>query len=260
MIINIIKAALDDNNFNVMFRKVFKRFEKDTHSEATAWAKNQIKGSLAEFCDAIDSSLWAETLSTCENIKKDSDAILKQIPYELGGGGNYPLLYFFVRKYRPNVVIETGVAAGWSTKTISDALNKNGAGELYSSDFPYFRIENPEKYIGALVLDKEKDNWKLDTRGDTLALPSFLNLMGDAKLNLFHYDSDKSYSGRKFALDLVESRFSRDAILIVDDIQDNLHFRDYVRTRKLAFEVFEFEGKYVGLVENVGKQVLSHNV
>lgn len=260
MIKNIIKVALDGNNFNVMFKKVLKRFEKKTHSEATAWAKRQVKGSLEEFLAAIDSSLWTETLLMCENIKKESDAILKQIPFNLGGGGNYPLLYFLIRKYRPNVLIETGVAAGWSTKTILDALNKNGSGDLYSSDFPYFRIKNPEKYIGALLLNEEKNNWELDTRGDTLALPSFLNLIGDAKVNLFHYDSDKSYSSRKFAIDLVEQRFSRDAILVVDDIQDNLHFRDYVRTRKLTYEVFEFEGKYVGLIENVGKQVLSHNV
>jgi len=265
MIKNVIKAALDRNKFSVMFRKVIKRFEKNTHSEATVWAKSQIRASLGEFCDAVDSSLWAETLVACENIKKDSDAILKQIPCELvarylRGGGNYPLLYFLVRKYRPNVVIETGVAAGWSTKTISDALDKNGTGELYSSDFPYFRIENPEKYIGVLVSDEQKDKWKLDTRGDTLALPSFLSVIGDAKVNLFHYDSDKSYSGRSFAIDLIEPRFSRDAIFVVDDIQDNLHFRDYVRTRKLAYEVFEFEGKYVGLVKGVGKQVLPHNV
>jgi hypothetical protein len=76
MIKHILKAALDSNNFNLMFRKVIKLFEKDTHSEAIAWAKSQIKDSLEEFCDAIDSSLWAETLSVCENIKKDSDAIL----------------------------------------------------------------------------------------------------------------------------------------------------------------------------------------
>ena len=70
MIKNIIKAALDGNSFNVMLRKVLKRFEKDTHSKATAWANSQVKGSLAEFCASIDSPLWAETLSVCENTKK----------------------------------------------------------------------------------------------------------------------------------------------------------------------------------------------
>ena len=60
MIKNIIKVALDGNNFNVMFKKVLKRFEKKTHSEATAWAKSQVKGSLAEFLAAIDSSLWTD--------------------------------------------------------------------------------------------------------------------------------------------------------------------------------------------------------
>ena len=51
------------------------------------------------------------------------------------------------------------------------ALEKNGNGHLYSSDFPYFRLENPEKYIGYLAKNENnKNNWFLDIRGDDKAL------------------------------------------------------------------------------------------
>ena len=55
----------------------------------------------------------------------------------LGGGGNFILLYFLTRKFN-KVVVETGVAAGWSSLAILGAFEKNGEGKLYSSDFPYF--------------------------------------------------------------------------------------------------------------------------
>jgi hypothetical protein len=35
--------------------------------------------------------------------------------------------------------------AGFSSSAILTALKENGEGILYSSDFPYFRIKNPEK-------------------------------------------------------------------------------------------------------------------
>ena len=57
-------------------------------------------------------------------------------------GGLYKLLYFPIRKIKPYTVVETGVAAGWTSLAILRALNKNGRGHLYSSDFPYFELKN----------------------------------------------------------------------------------------------------------------------
>ena len=35
---------------------------------------------------------------------------------------------------------------------------------------------------------------------------------------------------------------------IFDDIQNNLHFRDLVTTLNVNFEIFEFKGKFVGVI------------
>jgi hypothetical protein len=46
---------------------------------------------------------------------------------------------------------------------------------------------------------------------------------------MFHYDSDKSYSGRRFAFDRVIPHLADGAFVVMDDIQDNLFFRDWAR-------------------------------
>ena len=51
---------------------------------------------------------------------------LSKLEVSLGGGGNYILLYFLIIKFKPQNVVETGVAAGWSSLFILRALKKNG--------------------------------------------------------------------------------------------------------------------------------------
>ena len=129
-----------------------------------------------------------------------------------------------------------------------ESNKKNGKGFLYSSDFPYFRLENPEKYIGYLAKnDNNENNWFLDIRGDDVALPEIVKRL-DNNIDLFHYDSDKSYSGRVNALKILNSKINSNTIIIFDDIQNNLHFKDYVEKNKKKFRVFEFEGKFLGIV------------
>jgi predicted O-methyltransferase YrrM len=92
-------------------------------------------------------------------IEKYAKDKLSKLNVTLGGGGNYILLNFLIRKFKLKNVVETGVAAGWSSLAILRAFKKNGMGNLYSSDFPYYRLKNPEQYIG--ILAKNEINKKL---------------------------------------------------------------------------------------------------
>ena len=64
--------------------------------------------------------------------------------------------------------------------------------------------------------------------GDQLNLPRILSECGP--VNMFHYDSDKSRSGREFALNLVTRNLVTDAPVVFDDVADNLHFRSVVKS------------------------------
>ena len=203
--------------------------------------------SVDSYAQARSAELWDEATSFTAHFRVEATRKLQALGVTLGGGGHYELLYFLTRWKQPKVVLETGVAAGFSSAAILSALEKNGFGQLKSSDFPYFRLENPERFIGCLVDERLKSRWQLETRGDRVNLPKLLRDVG--QVDLFHYDSDKSHYGRRSALRQIEPKLAKQALLLMDDVQDNWFFREYVESTAVAFRVFEFEGKYLGVVE-----------
>jgi len=246
---NIFSNIFNSNYFFVIIKKILKRFEKNTSLDAKKWVKFNTKYTTEEFCQLIDPQLYDEILLDILSIEKEANDKLSKLSISLGGGGNYILLYFLVRKLKPNTVVETGVAAGWSSLAILRALRKNGNGKLYSSDFPYFRLKKPEQYIGYLAKNEiNKINWFLDIRGDDVAIPEILKRIGNDNIDLIHYDSDKSYSGREKVLKTLLLNISDKTIIIFDDIQDNLHFKDFITITKKDYFILEFKGKYLGIV------------
>jgi hypothetical protein len=68
------------------------------------------------------------------------------------------------------------------------------------------------------------------------------------KLELVHYDSDKRKASRIAFLNTIEKFIADDAIVIMDDIQNNLAFRDFVVDSKLTYTVVKSEEKFVGVI------------
>lgn len=203
---------------------------------------------IEEWLESDQMGLWEESKAFADRVTEEGKERLKKLEVELGGGGHYGLLYFLTRSLKPNIVVETGVAAGFSSLAILTALHENGEGKLYSSDFPYCRLDEPEKYIGILVPHELRDRWSLHIKGDRKNLPTITNELTPKSVDIFHYDSDKSYSGRTFAQQTIQPYLSANSISIWDDIQNNWHFSDLVKNGECEWRVFEFGGKYLGLV------------
>ena len=247
--IDIFINVFKKNYFLTIVKKILKRFEKNTSVEAKKWAKLNTNQTTEEFCRSIDSPLYDEIQTDIKFIEEYAKNKLSRLSVSLGGGGNHKLLYFLIRKTKPLNVVETGVAAGWTSLAILRAFNKNGRGSLYSSDFPYFRLKDPEQYIGYLAQEEiNKENWYLDIRGDDIALPEIMKQLNNKIIDLFHYDSDKSYSGKTNSIKVLKSKLNSNTIIIFDDIQDNFHFRDLVKKNQKPFCILEFEGKYLGIL------------
>lgn len=219
--------------------------DKKEKARDLAWIRSKVVG-FEDWALKINPALWNEANEFSQQMKSDAISILKDIPLDLGGGGIYPVLYFLTIWKKPGTIVETGVAAGFSSKAFLSALKKNGRGKLYSSDFPYFRIVDPEKYIGILVEEELRSNWSLQLKGDRVNLPAILSEIDT--LDIFHYDSDKSYKGREFAFRQIKDKITDSSIIVFDDIQDNNQFKDFVETNKYAYKIFEFEGKYIGMI------------
>jgi predicted O-methyltransferase YrrM len=229
-----------------MARKALQRItDRGDRAAATAWAEERAEG-LAEFCLSIDGAIWEESTEFASRFQQTAAAKLAALDVDLGGGGAYPLMYFLTRWLKPSVVIETGVAAGWTSVAILAGLEANGSGELYSSDFPYFRLDSPEKYVGYLVPEDVKHRWHLSVEGDRKSVPVFVRTVD--RIDLVHYDSDKTADGRRFAMNCLADKLSPDAVIVMDDIQDDIFFRDWVTANEQEAHTFRFEGKYLGLV------------
>jgi predicted O-methyltransferase YrrM len=232
-----------------MLRKVGLRVTERRYtrerSDAKAWAEERAVDAT-ELLRAIDATLWDEAAAWATEFESHASQRLRPVGFDLGGGGHYPLLYFLTRRMRPEVVVETGVAAGWSSVAILSALERNGAGTLLSSDFPYFRLPDPERFVGWLVPQGLRHRWQLDIDGDRKALPRFMR--SAPSVDLFHYDSDKTDAGRRFAMNTVGPYLSPGAVVVMDDIADNNFFRDYVAASNLRTHVFKFEAKYLGVI------------
>lgn len=250
-VLNVIRFSLNPINSQILLKKIFERVLEFGHDEsifAEKWARdNSIP--LKPWLETLDSSMWGETFVATELIRKNCNSTISKLEAEgidLGGGGSLELLYFWTRKIRPSLILESGVAAGWSSYAFLLALNENKSGKLLSSDLPYFRIKNPESFIGILVPEELRGpHWQLEIQGDDFNLPKLLS-QGN-KLQLIHYDSDKRKSGRKKFLSRIERHLDEDCIIIMDDIQNNLAFKEYVGSKNLVYTLIESEGKYVGI-------------
>ena len=149
-----------------------------------------------------------------------------QVPVAMGGAANVELLYDVVRSLRPDRVLETGVALGWSSLAILLALESVGHGELVSIDMPYPGMNN-DAFVGIAVPSHLHSRWTLIRRPDRDILKATLRRFGP--IDLAHYDSDKSRPGRAFAYPMLWEALRPGGILISDDIADNSVFDEFAR-------------------------------
>ena len=245
---NLTNNALKPGFLPVMIGKVLGRLDLRRAAAARAarsWCE-QVAEPLEAFALGLDAALWAEATAYQAAFGPDAAAKLEALGIDLGGGGDSRLLYFLARLTRPTVAVETGVAAGHSTAALLMALRANSSGHLWSSDFPYFRLHDPERYVGVLVEEHLRERWTLFLDGDRKNLPRIAASV--PHIDLLHYDSDKSSPGRARALKSLASRMTAKTVVVMDDIQDNLFFRTYAERQVRRWRVFASANKFVGLV------------
>ncbi|WP_312343538.1 class I SAM-dependent methyltransferase [Chryseobacterium binzhouense] len=164
-------------------------------------------------------------------------------PIKMGGAGALELLYSACEFTEAKTVIETGVAYGWSSFAALTSLQKRN-GTLYSSDMPYLG-QNGDQYVGCVVAESLKTNWKLFRYADRESLPKIFKEINE--IDVVHYDSDKSYEGMKWAYETLYKKLRKGGVFISDDINDNSAFQDFCEQEKIVPTVVDFEGKFVGV-------------
>jgi hypothetical protein len=169
-----------------------------------------------------------------------------------GAGAQYKevLLYLLVRKFRPKLVIETGVGQGASTYFILKAMRDNGFGKLVSIDLPNRnsggRVNVDGKVEGTyvpknltpgwLVPKTWRKNWKL-ILGDSKSVLPKLRYAPD----FFFHDSEHSYKTMKFEYDWALDHM-RSGVISSDDIGWSRAWKEFLnrnrnRVKKLRFPI-----------------------
>ena len=134
-------------------------------------------------------------------------------------------LYHMVRYLDPDVVVETGVHYGISTVFMLQALEDNGHGTLISIDLPEKDYKSDICCItqrlprgcttGFLVPQRLKHRWRL-LLGDAKELLEPV-CRENAPLDLFHHDSEHTYSHMMFEFKTAWPHLRRGGLLMLDD-------------------------------------------
>lgn len=171
--------------------------------------------------------------------------ILKKKIKKFGGAADLNLIYNISLKTKPNSILETGVALGWSSLAFLDALNKNQKGNLISIDMPYMNAKN-NNYVGSAVPKEYHIMWKLYKYPDRIILKEILKNF--FLFDLVHYDSDKSYYGRYWFYKKIWPYIKKKGVLISDDVKDNYAFIDFAKFVGKKYYLIKNDNKYSGLI------------
>jgi len=161
----------------------------------------------------------------------------------LQGMGMHPLLYYStVRLMQPEVVVETGVMEGFSSRFILLAMAQNGRGTLHSIDFPNQDVElvsggrrqrdmMGERSTGWLVPDHLRSRWNLLLGDARVLLPQVM--AEHTSMDMFIHDSLHSYDHMMFEFQTAWPCLRQGGILFCDDIDYNTAFFDFARKVQL---------------------------
>jgi hypothetical protein len=136
-------------------------------------------------------------------------------------------IWCLTRHLQPAKVVETGVARGISSRFILEALDRNGAGRLWSIDQPPPLDPELRPEIGAAVNNRCRRRWSYIQGSSRRRLPRLLASLGS--IDLFLHDSIHTEYNTRFELEQAWSVLSPGGVLVADDIDLNWGFHYFAR-------------------------------
>jgi Methyltransferase domain len=147
-------------------------------------------------------------------------------------------LYAVMRKVRPRVAVETGVANGFSTAFTLLALRENGDGHLHSIDLPrevgreyeagtFYEGEGRAgipagSEPGWLIPSELREQWTLLLGRSQDELPPLLERLGT--IDSFMHDSEHSFDCMWFEFNAAWPRLRAGGVLLSDDVNSTPAF------------------------------------
>jgi Methyltransferase domain len=132
-----------------------------------------------------------------------------------------------VRHTRPEVVVETGVAHGVTSRIVLEGLLRNDRGHLWSIDLPHPLDRQLHAQTGAAVTDDCRARWTYLEGTSRDRLPPLIRQVGHVEL--FIHDSLHTARNTRFELEQAASALTAGGALLVDDIGGHDGFATFAR-------------------------------
>ena len=140
------------------------------------------------------------------------------------------LLYIICRTIKPEKIFETGVAYGYSSCFILEALYENNKGKLFSIDSIFRPWETKEK-IGSMIPKKLRVNWEINFGESKSNLEKLLDR--EKSIDIFLHDSLHTYDNMMFEFETSWKYIRKNGFLLSDDISGNNAFYDFCKKYNL---------------------------
>ncbi len=124
-----------------------------------------------------------------------------------------------VRALRPEVMVETGVARGYTSAAALGAMAEIGHGRLLSIDLPGMRHDGvPDEEIGFAVPEDVRDRWTLRLGPSRRLLEPLLREVGE--IDLFLHDSDHTHASQLWEYRTAWPHLRPGGLLVSDDVSN----------------------------------------
>ena len=163
--------------------------------------------------------------------------------------GTHGILFLVVRKYKPKLIVETGIASGYSSAIILMAMKLNTFGRLISIDIDNaVSICGIVKEIGWLVPDLLKQAW-------TKTIGSSKERLSEIKepIDIFYHDSDHSKENMLSEFNWANAHLRKGGILVSDDIDWNSAWKDFLKANLSFRRIIETVSTGVALKVDVDR-------
>jgi hypothetical protein len=131
------------------------------------------------------------------------------------------------RHTRPDVVVETGVAHGVTSRIILEAFGENERGHLWSIDLPHPLDHRLHSETGVAVTDACRPRWSYLEGSSRQRLPALTAQVG--RVHLFVHDSLHTAKNTRFEMERVASVMPPQGVMLVDDIGSHDGFTAFAR-------------------------------
>jgi predicted O-methyltransferase YrrM len=136
--------------------------------------------------------------------------------------------YALVRAFKPELIVETGIASGVSSYYILQALKVNGSGTLHSIEIDDRSYLPPGREPGWIVPDSVRDRWRIHIGDARVLLPVVLDEL--RSVDVFIHDSLHSAEHMKFEFECAYPYLSNGGLLIADDALWNSSFPTFAKS------------------------------